>query len=103
MEYLRTHGTYIAKPRWVFETFTIYGEEEITYPVFFGDFDPPDMDTLDYVLYRFGIKNANDGVRATVTFTADGSIMENGEKHRFTAEKIFPSKTWRVIEQEVVE
>lgn len=103
MEYLRRHGTYIAKPRWIFETFTIYGEEEITYPVRFGDFDPPDMDVLDYLLYRFGIREREEGVRAEVTFTATAEAMGDNKPHRYTAEKVFPSKTWRVIEDEVIE
>ena len=102
MEYLRRHGTYIEKPRWVFETFTICGEEEITYQARFGDFDPPDYDVLDYLLYRFGIRKEKDGTRVSVVFTSDPSAMVDNKSHRYTAEKIFPSDTWKVIRDEVI-
>jgi hypothetical protein len=105
MEYLRTHGTYIEKPRWIFEKVSFLkgeGEEETSMDGIFGDFDPPDHDTLDYLLYRLGIKGTEGG-RAAVTFMGKGEAFINDKARRYTAEKVFPESHWRVIEEEIIE
>ena len=105
MEYLRTNGTYINTPRWIFEGITFIrkgAEEETSMKAIFGDFDPPDHDTLDYFLYRCGIKTT-DGMRALVTFSGTGEAYNDNKGRRYTAEKVYPSEAWRIIEEEVIE